>query len=281
MEETYAVEAKELSFSYASESPTLRGLSLRARQGEFACILGRSGCGKSTLLSLIMGLMAPDSGVIRINGAPMRGPDTDRAIVFQDYSLFPWMTARQNVAFGIEHSRTHRPTPASAGEKKFLLGQTGGRVARKEASALADDFLAQVGLYESRDKYPHQLSGGMRQRAAIARALAMDSDIWLFDEPFSALDPQMRGSLQTLVMELAKRGRPRTVLFVTHNVDEAVTLGEKIFFLAGGRIRREIAVPFAYPRVKDEVARAPEYFAIASELAQLFYETRGKERGAE
>lgn len=278
MEETYAVEAEELSFSYASESPILRGLSLRARQGEFACILGRSGCGKSTLLSLIMGLMEPDSGSIRINGAPMRGPATDRAIVFQDYSLFPWMTARQNVAFGIEHSCTHRSTPSSADAGKSILGQTGGRVTRKEASALADDFLAQVGLYESRDKYPHQLSGGMRQRAAIARALAMDSDIWLFDEPFSALDPQMRGSLQKLVMELAKRGRPRTVLFVTHNVDEAATLGEKIFFLAGGRICREITVPFAYPRVKDEIARAPEYFAIASELAQLFYETRGKER---
>ena len=190
----------------------------------------------------------------------MRGPATDRAIVFQDYSLFPWMTARKNVAFGIEHSRG---------------------LAKKAALELADDYLAQVGLYESREKYPHQLSGGMRQRAAIARALAMDSAIWLFDEPFSALDPQMRGSLQALVMKLAKKERRRTVLFVTHNVDEAVLLGERILFMAEGRIYRETAVPFGYPREKDEISRTPEYFSLANGLAELFYETRGEKERAE
>lgn len=258
MDGRYAIEATDISFSYASEAPTIRGLSLHAHKGEFACILGHSGCGKSTLLSLIMGLIEPASGSIRIDGEPMRGPATDRAIVFQDYSLFPWMTARQNVAFGIRHSRG---------------------AAKQEALALADDYLAQVGLYESRDKYPHQLSGGMRQRAAIARTLAMDSSIWLFDEPFSALDPQMRGSLQALIMDLAKKERRRTVLFVTHNVDEAIMLGERILFMAKGRIYREAEVPFAYPRLKNEISRTPEYFSLASDLAELFYETGG-ERGA-
>ena len=191
MDERYAIEADDISFSYATESPVLRGLSLRVRRGEFVCVLGHSGCGKSTLLSLLMGLLEPSSGSIKIEGEPMRGPATDRAIVFQDYSLFPWMTARQNVAFGIEHSRG---------------------LAKKAALELADGYLAQVGLYESREKYPHQLSGGMRQRAAIARALAMDSAIWLFDEPFSALDPQMRASLQALVMELAKGESPNRPL---------------------------------------------------------------------
>lgn len=255
MDERYAIEADDISFSYATESPALRGLSLRVRRGEFVCVLGHSGCGKSTLLSLLMGLLEPSSGSIKIEGEPMRGPATDRAIVFQDYSLFPWMTARQNVAFGIEHSRG---------------------LAKKAALELADGYLAQVGLYESRGKYPHQLSGGMRQRAAIARALAMDSAIWLFDEPFSALDPQMRGWLQALVMELAKTERHRTVLFVTHNVDEAVLLGERILFMAGGRICREAAVPFDYPRAKNEILRTPEYFSLANSLAELFYETRGE-----
>ena len=116
----------------------------------------------------------------------------------------------------------------------------------------------------------------MRQRAAIARALAMDSAIWLFDEPFSALDPQMRASLQALVMELAKKESHRTVLFVTHNVDEAVLLGERILFMAGGRICREAAVPFDYPRATNEILRTPEYFSLANSLAELFYETRGE-----
>ncbi len=261
MDGRYAIEADDISFSYASESPALRGLSLRVRRGEFVCILGHSGCGKSTLLSLLMGLLEPASGSIKIDGKPMRGPATDRAIVFQDYSLFPWMTARQNVAFGIKHSRG---------------------LAKKAALELADGYLAQVGLYESREKYPHQLSGGMRQRAAIARALAMDSAIWLFDEPFSALDPQMRGSLQALVMKLAKKeGNRRTVLFVTHNVDEAVLLGERILFMARGRICREAAVPFGYPRAKNEILRTPEYFSLANGLAELFYETRGEKERAE
>ena len=169
MDAPFAVEAENIFFSYASELPVLRGLSMRVERGCFACVLGHSGCGKSTLLNLVMGLSRPSSGVVKINGAEAEGPGTDRAIVFQDCSLFPWMTAQENVAFAIRHAR---------------------KITKQASATLAADFLSQVGLYESRGKYPNQLSGGMKQRVAIARALAMDSEIWLFDEPFSALDPQ-------------------------------------------------------------------------------------------
>lgn len=249
MDAPFAVEAENIFFSYASELPVLRGLSMRVERGCFACVLGHSGCGKSTLLNLVMGLSRPSSGVVKINGAEAEGPGTDRAIVFQDCSLFPWMTAQENVAFAIRHAR---------------------KITKQASAALAADFLSQVGLYESRGKYPNQLSGGMKQRVAIARALAMDSEIWLFDEPFSALDPQMRRSLQSLVSGLAKCGRPRTVLFVTHNVDEAVTLGERILFMNGGVISGDFKMPFGYPRVPEEIAGTQEYFSLVSRLAERF-----------
>lgn len=254
MPERVAIEADALTFRYSSEEYVLRGLSLRLTEGKFASVLGHSGCGKSTLLSLLMGLLRPESGEIRVNGGAVSAPAADRAIVFQDYSLFPWMTARGNVAFGIEHSR---------------------RVSKKRALFEADEYLSRVGLRESGDKYPCQMSGGMRQRVAIARALAMDAGIWLFDEPFSALDPQMRSSLQALVMELAKSGRGRTVLFVTHNVDEAVLLSEKIFYMEGGLFREEIDVPFGYPRKKEEITNSRTYFEISGRLAELFCESGG------
>lgn len=256
VEARYAIETRGLSFSYNTESPTINDLSLSVRQGEFVCILGHSGCGKSTLLGLLMGLLKPASGSISINGEKMLGPTTDRTIVFQDYSLFPWMTVRKNVIFGIKHSQSMR---------------------KKEAAELADKYLDQVGLFEEKDKYPHQLSGGMRQRTAIARSLAMDSPIWLFDEPFSALDPQMRKSLQKLVVDVAKKEALRTVLFVTHNVDEAVTLGERILFMSGGAIYEDIRVSLPYPREKEDMALTPEYFTITNRLAKLFYETRGRQ----
>lgn len=255
----FAIEAENIYFSYAAEPPVLRGLSMRAARGEFVCVLGHSGCGKSTLLNIVMGLLRPSSGTVRVNGDEIRGPGTDRAIVFQDYSLFPWMTALGNAAFAARHAR---------------------KISKAEAASLAGEYLAQVGMYGDRAKYPHQLSGGMRQRVAIARALAMDAGTWLFDEPFSALDPRMRRSLQTLVGEAAKRGTGRTVLFVTHNVDEAVTLGERILFMDGGAIRREVPVPFGYPRVHKEITGTREYFSLVSRLAEYFCEAGGR-RAAE
>ena len=150
MDAPFAVEAENIFFSYASELPVLRGLSMRVERGCFACVLGHSGCGKSTLLNLVMGLSRPSSGVVKINGAEAEGPGTDRAIVFQDCSLFPWMTAQENVAFAIRHAR---------------------KITKQASAALAADFLSQVGLYESRGKYPNQLSGGMKQRVAIDGAI--------------------------------------------------------------------------------------------------------------
>ena len=217
MDGRYAIEATDISFSYASEAPTLRGLSLHARKGEFACILGHSGCGKSTLLSLIMGLIEPASGSIRIDGEPMRGPETDRAIVFQDYSLFPWMTARQNVAFGIRHSRG---------------------AAKQEALALADDYLAQVGLYESRDKYPHQLSGGMQQRVGIARAFVSKPRVIFADEPTGNLDSITSKQVLYRMLQISKQ-MGTTFVMVTHE-PELASCADRIITILDGKVQSDV-----------------------------------------
>lgn len=249
-----AIRADNVSYRYGRESgPTLSGLSFSVKKGGFTAILGHSGCGKSTLLSLVMGLIFPQSGEIFVNGAPVLGGGTDRAIVFQDCSLFPWMTARENVAFGAMEAR---------------------RLPKAQARMIADMTLDMVGLCAGKEKYPSELSGGMRQRAAIARLLAMDSDIWLFDEPFSALDPDMRRSLQTLTADMAKdKTTGKTVLFVTHNIDEAIMMSERILFMDGGGFTADIEVPFPYPRSR-EIVRTKEYFALSDKLARMFYESR-------
>lgn len=249
-----AILAEGISYKYGADGEfTLRDMSFSVKKGEFTAVLGHSGCGKSTLLSLVMGLIFPQSGGIFVNGAPVLGGGTDRAIVFQDCSLFPWMTARDNVAFGAMEAR---------------------RLPKAQARMIADMTLDMVGLCAGKDKYPSELSGGMKQRASIARLLAMDSDIWLFDEPFSALDPDIRKSLQTLTADMAKdKTSGKTVLFVTHNVDEAIIMSERILFMDKGRFTADIEIPFSYPRSR-EIVRTKEYFALSDKLARMFYESR-------
>ena len=229
-------------------------ISLSIQDGNFITVVGPSGCGKSTLLSILEGINTPTEGEILINGEPVTGTGADRGVVFQHYSLFPWMTARKNVAFGIK--------------------QVNKTATRAERYQLADEFLEKVGLERFKNKYPSQLSGGMQQRVAIARALAMDTDILLMDEPFGAIDAKNRTILQELLLELWENATPRkTVVFVTHDIDEAIFLSDKIVMMTAnpGRVYREIKVPFERPRNRVELVQTKEYNKFRNELLAMFY----------
>ncbi|MCG5214155.1 ABC transporter ATP-binding protein [Streptosporangium soli] len=201
----------------------LRGVSLDVREGEFLTLVGPSGCGKSTLLDLVAGLTGPTAGEITIDGTPITGPGLDRGIVFQQYALFPWRTALANVVFGLEAKG----------------------VPRREREGRAREYLGLVGLTGFEERYPHELSGGMRQRVAIARSLAFDPDVLLMDEPFAALDAQTRESLQEELLGIwGKTGK--TVIFITHGIDEAVYLGQRVAVMTSrpGRIKEVVDVSF-------------------------------------
>lgn len=227
------IELKKVRFVYQDQNQQYEALSsinLTIRDGEFVCVVGPSGCGKTTLLRLIAGLQVPTEGELLINGKPVAAPREDTAIVFQDYALFPWMTARKNVAFAVRHS--------------------GRKLSAADATAIADRFLSKVGMLEAAGKYPYQMSGGMRQRVAIARALAMDREILLLDEPFGALDARNRTELQGLLEILwgADLQARKTVVFVTHDIAEAVRLADRIVLMQPGAIAEEIEVALSRPR---------------------------------
>jgi NitT/TauT family transport system ATP-binding protein len=199
-------------------------ISLTIQEGEFACLLGPSGCGKSTLLNIIAGLDVPDQGTVSIDHQPINGPGPERVMVFQEAALFPWLTVRQNVEFGLKMARV----PQKVRQEKAL------------------HYLHMVHLGRFADSYPHQLSGGMKQRVAIARALALDPKILLMDEPFAALDAQTRSILHKELQEIWRK-TGKTIIFVTHNVSEAVLLGNHIFVLSSrpGRIKKEFQIDAA------------------------------------
>jgi|SRR5918996_879164 ABC-type nitrate/sulfonate/bicarbonate transport system ATPase subunit len=233
------VELQGLAKQYAvdeGEIVALAATSLTVDEGEFVCLLGPSGCGKSTLLKIVAGLIPPTGGTIRINGRPVTGPGPDRAVVFQDYALFPWMTVADNVEFGLA-ARGVDPTR------------------RRQVS---DELLRVVGLGDFAAKYPHHLSGGMKQRVSIARALAVDPVLLLMDEPFGALDAQTRYVMQQELLRIW-RAYKKTVLFVTHSIEEALFLGDRVLVMTArpGRIKADIRVPQARPRdiAGDEFTR--------------------------
>ena len=252
-----SIEIRNLSFCYRSNAGShlaLENVSLSISQGEFVCLVGHSGCGKSTLLSMLAGLEKPDKGGILVGGRELSGPGTDRAMVFQHYSLFPWMTVGRNVAFSIEHSRKGRELP------------------KAQVDELVRTHLEQVGMGADINRYPCELSGGMQQRVAIARALAMDTDVLLLDEPFGALDARNRQELQQLLLRLWQGSQPRkTVVFVTHDLSEAMLLADRIVFMRPRRIERVISVPFERPRDADLLAADPAFRALRDELLGLFY----------
>lgn len=205
----------------------LQNINLSLSQGEFVCLLGPSGCGKSTLLNAIAGFIQPTSGDIIVNGQPVVGPGPDRGVVFQEYAIFPWMTVARNIAFGLE------------------IKGTGDAEIRERVDALLDT----LGLREFRDRFPKDLSGGMRQRVAIARLLAIDSPVMLMDEPFGALDALTRRTLQDELLRIWRKSG-KTILFVTHSIEESLYLSSRIVVMTyrPGTIKRNQIVTMAHPR---------------------------------
>ncbi|QKW34274.1 ABC transporter ATP-binding protein [Actinomadura sp. NAK00032] len=217
----------------------LGGVDLDVAEGEFLVVVGPSGCGKSTLLDLIGGLARPTAGRVAIDGAEVTGPALDRAVVFQQYALFPWRTALRNVEFGLEAKGLRR----------------------RERADIARSHLDLVGLSGFEDRYPHELSGGMKQRVAIARSLAYDPEVLLMDEPFAALDAQTRDSLQDELLRIWK-ATGKTVVFITHGIDEAVYLGGRVAVLTSrpGRVKEVVDIDLG-PRDAHEDLRSSPAFA--------------------
>lgn len=245
-----ALTLDAVSFAYDGV-PVLDNIRLTVREGEFLCLLGPSGSGKSTLLRLLAGLESPRRGAIRWWDRLIAGPGIDRGVVFQDYSLFPWLSVADNVALAIAKANS--------------------ALAPARRRALAREYLAQVGLEEAADKYPLELSGGMRQRGAIARALALGSPILLMDEPFGALDALNRARLQDLLLAVWRSAAPcKTILFVTHDIDEALYLGDRVVVLgtAPGRVIADHPVSFDRPRDRRRLFASASFHRLREDIAE-------------
>ena len=231
-----AIETQRLDKVYVSQSRdgklsethALSDINLRVAQGEFICIIGASGCGKSTLLRIIAGFETLSTGEMHVMGKTIAGPGPDRGMVFQDYALFPWLSVAQNIAYG----------PRQAGLPKA------------EIAELTERYLDMGGLQKFRNRYPHELSGGMKQRVAIARVLANDPAVILMDEPFGALDAITRNGLQESLLEIWEKAR-KTILFITHSVDEAVYLADRVIVLSPHPGRLKLEIPIDLPRPRD------------------------------
>ncbi|UUZ47010.1 ABC transporter ATP-binding protein [Massilia sp. B-10] len=238
------------------ELVALKDITLDIPRGQFVCLLGPSGCGKSTLLNAVVGFALPSSGSIVADGKPVTGPGPERGMVFQEYALFPWMTVEQNIAFGLE----------IRGEAKAAIGRRVG------------ELLAMLSLSEFRQRFPKDLSGGMRQRVAIARVLALDSPILLMDEPFGALDALTRRNLQDELLRIWADVR-KTIIFVTHSIEEAIYLADRIVVMTyrPGTVKRDLLVDL--PRLRDPAA--PEFNRLKRELGQLVMEEQARHHQAE
>ncbi len=238
------------------EVVALKDIHLDIPQGQFVCLLGPSGCGKSTLLNAIAGFSLPSSGSITADGKAVTGPGPDRGMVFQEYALFPWMTVEKNIAFGLE-----------------IKGVDAATIQDTVAT-----LLAKLGLTDFRNRYPKDLSGGMRQRVAIARILALDSPIMLMDEPFGALDALTRRNLQDELLRIwAELGK--TVIFVTHSIEEAIYLADRIVVMTyrPGTVKRDLLVDL--PRLRDPSSAA--FNSLKRELGQLVMEEQQRHHDAE
>ena len=228
----------------AQQVVALENIDLRISSGEFVCLLGPSGCGKSTLLNLIAGFLLPTAGTVAVDGTAVSAPGPDRGMVFQEYALFPWMTVAENIAFGLR-----------------VKGMP-----RAAITARVDELLRLLGLAEFRARFPKDLSGGMRQRVAIARVLAIDSPVLLMDEPFGALDALTRRTLQDELLRLWQRMH-KTVVFVTHSIEEAIYLADRVVVMTyrPGTIKRDQRIDL--PRPRDPAST--EFNALKRELAIL------------
>lgn len=242
-----SIEVKNIYKSFKKNNKhdlnVLEDINLNINHGDFVCLLGPSGCGKTTLLRLIAGLDKPTSGEIIANGELVTGPSGDRTVIFQQYSLFPWLTVLDNVMFGLNQQNDNKEENREAAER----------------------YLQRVGLLEFKDAYPHELSGGMKQRVAIIRSLLTHAPILLMDEPFSALDMQNRRKLQEQLIGVWKRF-DNTIVFVTHDVDEAAYLADKIVIMdrEPGRVKEIMSVDIERPRNRS----SPEMIQLQEEIAE-------------
>jgi NitT/TauT family transport system ATP-binding protein len=224
-------------------------VSFDIRQGEFVSIIGPSGCGKTTLMNIVAGFVQPSEGKVLLDGAPIAGPGPERGVIFQEYGVFPWLTVKQNIGFG--------------------LGLAANRTGAAEREAICQRYMALMGLADFANHYPKHLSGGMRQRLAIARAYAVKPQFLLMDEPFGALDAQTRTAMQNLLLEvLAAEGK--TVMLITHSVEEAIYLSSRIVVVTArpARIRQVIELPFGYPR-SENLHEDPRFGELRSHIREL------------
>lgn len=239
------LKTEDVGVIYDGSIVALENVSLNVPTGRLTAILGPSGCGKTTLLKVIAGLIEPSAGTVKIRDKETIGPGPDRALVFQDFALLPWATVLQNVAFGLRAQG----------------------VSKREREKTSLHYIKEVGLSGFEDKYPHQLSGGMRQRTGLARALTVNSEILLMDEPFSAVDEQMRRKLQEDLLKLLKI-QNKTVIFVTHSIEEAVYLADQVVILSG---RPGSISEIVYPEINrlgeiDLIRRQPRYIELVDEI---------------
>ena len=214
----------------SGEVVALNGVDMEIRENEFVCVVGPSGCGKSTLLNIIAGLERPTSGRVCVKGKEVVNPGSERGVIFQQYALFPWLTVKKNVKFGLKLRGVKEP----------------------ELSEIADKYIRLVGLEEFGDSYPKELSGGMKQRVAIAKAYAVNPEILLMDEPFGALDAQTRTQLQTELLETWEKEK-KTCFFITHDVEEAIILAQRVVIMSArpGRVKEIVPVNIPYPRTQE------------------------------
>ncbi|AMW30616.1 MULTISPECIES: nitrate ABC transporter ATP-binding protein [Arthrospira] len=245
-----------LSKTYATpEGPyrVLDNIQLTVREGEFLCLIGHSGCGKSTLLDMVSGFRQPSEGEVRLEGRRIKEPGPDRMVVFQNYALLPWLTAYENIFLAVN--------------------SVFPKLKQRDKVAIVQEHLELVGLTEAADKKPKELSGGMKQRVSIARALALRPKVLILDEPFGALDPITREELQEELLQIWADHKV-TVLMITHDIDEALFLGDRLVMMTNGpaaRIGEILDLPFPRPRDRTRLMEQPEYYELRNEALDFLY----------
>lgn len=248
LSQIYYVRDKESSEKEKFQA--LKDFSLSIGKGEFIAIVGPSGCGKSTLLDIISGIVKAESGSISIDGKVVNGPALDRGFVMQGYALFPWRTIRKNVEFGLELKK----------------------VPKKERNKISDEFIELIGLKGFENRYPHELSGGMKQRVAIARSLAYDPEVLLMDEPFAAVDAQTRETLQDELMRIWDKTN-KTIIFVTHSIEEAVLLADRVVVMTKnpGTIKEIVNIDLPRPRTNSDMRVCDDYNLITNKIYEYLH----------
>ena len=253
-----------VSLEFATASGPLRvvdDVTYDIREGEFVAVIGPSGCGKTTMMNMLAGFVIPTRGRVLLDGKPVAGPGPERGVIFQEYGVFPWLTVRDNIAFGLRLRASRKPEP--------------------EIRAIYERYMRLMGLEDFADAFPKTLSGGMRQRLAIARAYAVRPEFLLMDEPFGALDAQTRSHMQNLLLEVLA-AEQKTVMLITHSVEEAIYLASKIVMVTArpARVREILEVPFAYPR-DEGLHERPEFGELRSHIRDaVMAEFRAQQRQA-